>query len=416
MPDTTFHRPDCTEELAAALRERILVIDGAMGTVIQRRPPRRGGLPRRAVRRLAVRRPGQQRPAHADPARHHPRRSTASTSRPAPTSSRPTPSTPTRSRWPTTAWRTSPTSSTTSRPGWPARPCDEVTERTPDRPRYVAGALGPTNRTASISPDVNDPGARNVTYDQLVEAYLEATKRPGRRRRRPAAHRDDLRHPQRQGGDLRPRDALRGATAAAGRSIISGTITDASGRTLSGQTTEAFWNSVRHARPLRGRAQLRARRQGDAARTSPSCPGSPTPSSPATPTPACPTPSASTTRPPTRPPRSSASSPTAGLVNLVGGCCGTTPEHIAAIAEAVDGKAPREVPEIAPAHAALRPRADEHHRGLAVRQRRRAHQHHRLGEVPQPDQGRRLRHRASRSPCSRSRPARRSSTSTWTRA
>ena len=89
---------------------------------------------------------------------------------------------------------------------------------TPDRPRYVAGALGPTTRTASISPDVNDPAARNVSFDQLVAAYLEAARGLRRRRLGPADDRDDLRHPQRQGRDLRRRDALRGATAGAGRS------------------------------------------------------------------------------------------------------------------------------------------------------------------------------------------------------
>src|SRR5919112_1066757 len=85
--------------------------------------------------------------------------------------------------------------------------CDAMTERTPDKPRYVVGAIGPTSRTASISPDVNDPGARNVTFDELG-------------RRWPV--------------------------------MISGTITDASGRTLSGQVTEAFWHSIRHAQPLLG--------------------------------------------------------------------------------------------------------------------------------------------------------------------
>src|SRR4029079_14069760 len=102
--------------------------------------------------------------------------------------------------------------------------CDAMTERTPDRPRWVIGALGPTNTTASISPDVNDPGKRNITYDRLAAADLEHDRapprrarrprvgpRPPRRRRRPAARRDDLRHAQRQGRDLRDRDAVRGA-------------------------------------------------------------------------------------------------------------------------------------------------------------------------------------------------------------
>ena len=120
---------------------------------------------------------------------------------------------------------------------------------TPDKPRYVAGALGPTTRTASISPDVNDPGARNVSYDELVAAYHEAAKGlvDG-------------------GADILIIETIfdtLNAKAAVfavetlfeerGRRwpvIISGTITDASGRTLSGQVTEAFWNSIRHAQPI----------------------------------------------------------------------------------------------------------------------------------------------------------------------
>ena len=131
-----------------------------------------------------------------------------------------------------------------------ARECaDAWTARTPDKPRFVAGALGPTNRTASISPDVNDPGARNVRFDELVAAYAEAIEGLA------------------EGGvDLflveTIFDTLNGKAALfaletffdrIGRRfplIVSGTITDASGRTLSGQTTEAFWNSVRHVRPL----------------------------------------------------------------------------------------------------------------------------------------------------------------------
>ncbi len=126
---------------------------------------------------------------------------------------------------------------------------DEWTRRTPDKPRFVAGALGPTNRTASISPDVNDPGARNVRFDELVAAYGEAIEGLAE-----------------GGADLflveTIFDTLNGKAALfaletyfdrIGRRfpvIVSGTITDASGRTLSGQTTEAFWNSVRHVRPL----------------------------------------------------------------------------------------------------------------------------------------------------------------------
>ena len=143
------------------------------------------------------------------------------------------------------------------------RECDAMTARTPDKPRYVAGALGPTTRTASISPDVNDPATRNVCYDQLVAAYQEAG-------RGLLDGGSDLLFIETIFDTLNAKAAIFAVETLFeeyGRRwpvIISGTITDASGRTLSGQVTEAFWDSVRHARPHRGRAQLRARRQGDA--------------------------------------------------------------------------------------------------------------------------------------------------------
>ena len=357
------------------------------------RPARRDRLPRRAVRRLAERPPGQQRPAHAHPARHHRRRSTASTSRPAPTSSRPTPSTPTRSRWPTTACRSSPTSSTSRPRGWRAGCADEVSHD-PDRPRYVAGALGPTTRTASISPDVNDP-APATSPSTSSSRRTSSRPRPGRGRRRPARHRDDLRHAQRQGRHLRRRDALRGV-----RPPLAGHRLRHHHRRVRPHPLRPGDRGVLElgaARPAdRGRAELRARRRGDASLRRRDGAGSPTRSSPATPTRGCPTPSASTTRRPRRPRRSSASSPPAGFVNLVGGCCGTTPDHIAAIAAAVDGQAAPRRRRVAARDAALGPGAVHDHRGQPLRQRRRADQHHRLRPVPQPDQGRRLRHRAVR--------------------
>ena len=198
--------------------------------------------------------------------------------------------------------------------------------------------------------------------------------------------------------------------------IVSGTITDASGRTLSGQVTEAFWDSIRHVAPLAVGPQLRPRRQGDAAlhrrdvadrrlvrlllpqrrpaqrlrrvrrgarrdrrdhRASSPRPASSTSSA------------AAAARRPTTSPRSP---------------------------RAVEGKQRRETHELEPAMRLSGLEPFTHHRGQPLRQRRRAHQHHRLGAVPQPDQGRRLRHRAVASPRSRSRTARRSSTSTWTRA
>ena len=127
--------------------------------------------------------------------------------------------------------------------------CDAVSAQTPDKPRYVAGALGPTTRTASISPDVNDPATRNVTYDQLVAAYQEAG-------RGLLDGGSDLLFIETIFDTLNAKAAIFAVETLFeeyGRRwpvIISGTITDASGRTLSGQVTEAFWTSVRHAKPI----------------------------------------------------------------------------------------------------------------------------------------------------------------------
>ena len=132
-----------------------------------------------------------------------------------------------------------------------ATPCGELAGDAPRQPRFVAGVLGPDEQDRLASrPDVNDPGFRAVTFDQLVAAYSEAIDGTGRGRRRPAAGRDDLRHAQREGGAVRDRQRVRSTAALRLPVMISGTITDASGRTLSGQTAEAFCNSVRHARPL----------------------------------------------------------------------------------------------------------------------------------------------------------------------
>lgn len=225
-----------------------------------------------------------------------------------------------------------------------ARECaDEWTRKTPEKPRYVAGILGPTNRTASLSPDVNDPAYRNVSYDALVDAY-----------------RSSVRALVRGGADIimieTIFDTLNAKAAiyavetefeALGIKLpvmLSGTITDASGRTLTGQTTEAFYNSMRHIRPLSfglncalGPAELR-QYVAELSRIS-ECYVSTHPN---------------------------AGLPNAfggydldaanmagyirewaqsGLLNIVGGCCGTTPEHIRAIAQAVADIAPRVLPE-----------------------------------------------------------------------
>ena len=226
-----------------------------------------------------------------------------------------------------------------------ARSCaDAWTAKTPDRPRFVAGVLGPTNRTCSISPDVNDPAFRNVTFSQLVDAYREST-------RALVEGGVDLIMIETVFDTLNAKAAVYAVQSemeALGVTLplmISGTITDASGRTLSGQTTEAFYNALRHAEPLSfglncalGPDELRqyvaelsriaegyvsahpnaglpnafgeydldaevmARQMGEWAR--------------------------------------------AGFLNIIGGCCGTTPQHIAAMAAAVEGVAPRKPPAI----------------------------------------------------------------------
>jgi len=225
-----------------------------------------------------------------------------------------------------------------------ARRCaDRWTARTPDRPRFVAGALGPTNRTASISPDVNDPGARNVTYDALVDAYTEAADGL-------IDGGADLLLVETVFDTLNAKAALFAIERAFERRsarlpvIVSGTITDASGRTLSGQTPEAFWNSVRHVRPLAvglncalGAALMRpyVEELARVADTFVSC----------YPNAGLPNPMSDTGYDET-PSETSAmlgEFARSGFVNIVGGCCGTTPDHIRAIAAAVRGVAPRRI-------------------------------------------------------------------------
>ncbi|WP_133479740.1 homocysteine S-methyltransferase family protein [Cognatilysobacter segetis] len=223
------------------------------------------------------------------------------------------------------------------------RACDEV-ERETGRPRFVIGVLGPTNRTASLSPDVNRPGYRAVTFDGLRDAYREAA--------------DGLID---GGADvlmvetifdtLNAKAALfaieEAFEARGGRLpvMISGTITDASGRTLSGQTADAFWYSVRHSRPLAiglncalGAKDLRAYvdvlAQVADAYTS------------AHPNAGLPNAFGGYDESPEDMAAVIREFADSGLVNFVGGCCGTTPAHIAAIAKAVDGLPPRRLPHI----------------------------------------------------------------------
>jgi 5-methyltetrahydrofolate--homocysteine methyltransferase len=226
-----------------------------------------------------------------------------------------------------------------------ARECaDAWTAKTPDRPRFVAGALGPTNRTASISPDVNDPGARNVSFDELVATYTTAIEGL-------ADGGADLLLVETVFDTLNAKAALFAIESyfdRVGRRlpiIVSGTITDASGRTLSGQTTEAFWNSVRHVRPLAvglncalGAALMRPyiEEMARVADTFVSC----------YPNAGLPNPMAETgyDETPEQTARLIEDFARNGFVNIVGGCCGTTPAHIRAIAGAVASLPPRTLP------------------------------------------------------------------------
>ena len=194
--------------------------------------------------------------------------------------------------------------------------------------------MGPANRTATISPDVNDPAFRNITFDQLRETYREATRgliKGG----------SDVIMIETVFDTLNCKAAIYAIEEVyeeMGVRLpvwISGTITDLSGRTLTGQTPEAFWHSVRHADPFRHRAELRAGRQGTARLCRRSGGGRATRWCRRIPMPACPTSSAAMTS--RRRPMAEMIGEFArsGLVNIVGGCCGTKPEHIAAFGAAI---------------------------------------------------------------------------------
>ncbi len=230
--------------------------------------------------------------------------------------------------------------------------CDEWTARTPGKPRFVAGSLGPTNRTASISPDVNDPGARNVSYDELVATYTEAVEGL-------AEGGADILLLETIFDTLNAKAALFAVETFFDRAgqrlplIVSGTITDASGRTLSGQTPEAFWNAVRHVRPLAvglncalGAAMMRPYIEEIARVTDTfvSC----------YPNAGLPNPMAETgyDETPEQTSRLIGEFARSGFVNIVGGCCGTTPAHIHAIAGAVCSLPPRVRPQDVIAEAA----------------------------------------------------------------
>jgi 5-methyltetrahydrofolate--homocysteine methyltransferase len=221
-----------------------------------------------------------------------------------------------------------------------------LAEKEDGRPRFVAGAMGPTNRTASISPDVNNPGFRAVSFDDLREAYKEAALgliEGGA----------DLLLVETIFDTLNAKAAIYAieeACAETGKrlpAMISGTITDLSGRTLSGQTPEAFWNSISHARPFSvglncalGAREMRAH-LAEISRVADTlvC---------AYPNAGLPNEFGLYDESPEYMGSLIREFAESGLVNIVGGCCGTTPDHIAAIARAVDGLKPRALPAIAP--------------------------------------------------------------------
>jgi 5-methyltetrahydrofolate--homocysteine methyltransferase len=224
--------------------------------------------------------------------------------------------------------------------------CDEFEAKIPNKPRFVAGVLGPTTRTASISPDVNDPGFRNINFDALVEGYTES-----------------IRGLLDGGADTLMVETIFDTLNAKAALfaieqyfethkvrvpiMISGTITDASGRTLSGQTTEAFWNSLSHTRPLS--IGLNCALGGDlmrpyveelsrVANTYVS----------AHPNAGLPNPLSETgyDETPEYTAKVVKEFATSGFLNIAGGCCGTSPAHIKAIADALHGLPPRRIPEI----------------------------------------------------------------------
>ena len=220
--------------------------------------------------------------------------------------------------------------------------CDQYS--TQDKPRFVAGAIGPTPKTASISPDVNDPGARNVTFDELRAAYYaqaEALLEGGVDLFLVETIFDTLNAK----AALFALDELFENTGEVLPIMISGTVTDASGRILSGQTVEAFWNSLRHARPLTfglncalGAALMRPyiAELAKLCDTYVSC----------YPNAGLPNPMSDTgfDETPADTSRLLKEFAQAGLVNVAGGCCGTTPDHIAAIAQSLAQIKPRRWP------------------------------------------------------------------------
>jgi len=220
---------------------------------------------------------------------------------------------------------------------------DAWSAQTPDKPRWVAGAIGPLSRTLSISPDVNDPSKRAVTFDEVYGAYRQQAL---------ALYEGsvDLFLIETVFDTLNAKAALKAVLDLEDEGLeplpiwISGTITDRSGRTLSGQTVEAFWNSVRHARPFAvglncalGAAMMRPY-LAELARVADTLIS-------AHPNAGLPNAFGEYDEQPVETARHLGEWAESGLVNIVGGCCGTTPSHIRKIADAVADQAPRLVPD-----------------------------------------------------------------------
>ncbi|MDH2415685.1 methionine synthase [Nocardioides sp. CER19] len=341
---TRDHRPDATEALRATMRERIMVIDGAMGTAIQRDRPDEAGYRGERFKGhqsdlignndlLTLTQPDMIAAIHreyleagADILETNTFNANAVSLADYGLEE--------------LAYELNHESARLAR-----RVADEFA--TPDKPRYVAGALGPTTRTASISPDVNDPGARNVSFEQLVAAYTTAAQGL-------VDGGADLLLIETIFDTLNAKAAIFAVETlfeTEGRRwpvIISGTITDASGRTLSGQVTEAFWDSVRHVRPLAvglncalGAKEMRPyiAEVARLADTFVSC----------YPNAGLPNAFGEYDEGPAETAGHLHDFAGAGFVNIVGGCCGTTPAHIAEIAKAVDGLPPRQPSTVEPA-------------------------------------------------------------------
>ncbi|WP_435768746.1 methionine synthase [Nocardioides sp. SYSU DS0651] len=344
-PDTRHWQPDATEELTALLRERIVILDGAMGTAIQRDRPDEAGY--RGERfadwpselqgnndLLSITQPGiiagihrEYLEAGADVIETNTFNSNAISLADYGMEE--------------LSYELNVESARLAR-----RVVDEVSAAS-GRKRYVAGALGPTTRTASISPDVNDPAARNVSYDDLVDAYLTAA-------RGLVDGGSDLLFIETIFDTLNAKAAIFAVQCLfeeAGRRwpvVISGTITDASGRTLSGQVTEAFWDSVRHAEPLAvglncalGAKEMRPY-IAELSRLADSFVS-------AYPNAGLPNAFGEYDEAPADTAAVLVEFAESGYVNMVGGCCGTTPDHIGEIARVMEGRAGREPVDVRPA-------------------------------------------------------------------